>query len=119
MSISLNNHESRIAALEKNGAGWSHTSNSRGHCLAHNSSGVKIQWGEFYLNDAGGDSDSIHRIYFTQSFTTTSYGFVMIPGQSSHDSIGCYWNIRRADSIGVDVPDMWYSNTSSWIAIGI
>lgn len=64
MSISLNNHESRIKALESAGSGsWSKFSNSVGYCLTENSTGLKIQFG------AAGD-DPYPTITFPKPFTT-------------------------------------------------
>lgn len=64
MSISLNNHESRIKVLESKGNGsWTKYSNSVGYCLTENSTGLKIQFG-----NAGDDTYPI--ITFPQPFTT-------------------------------------------------
>ena len=64
MSISLNNHESRIKALENAGSGsWSKFSNSVGYCLTENSTGLKIQFGT-----AG--NDAYPTITFPKPFTT-------------------------------------------------
>lgn len=64
MSISLNNHESRIKALENAGSGsWSKFSNSVGYCLTENSTGLKIQFG------TAGD-DPYPTITFPKPFTT-------------------------------------------------
>ena len=64
MSISLNNHESRIKALENAGSGsWSKFSNSVGYCLTENSTGLKIQFG------AAGN-DPYPTITFPKPFTT-------------------------------------------------
>ena len=64
MSISLNNHESRIKALENAGSGsWTKYSNSVGYCLTENSTGLKIQFGT-----AG--NDSYPTITFPKPFTT-------------------------------------------------
>ena len=47
MSISLNNHESRIKALESAGSGsWTYGSNANGSWIKDNKSSVKIEWGE-------------------------------------------------------------------------
>ena len=47
MSISLNNHESRIKALENAGSGsWTYGSNANGSWIKDNKSSVKIEWGE-------------------------------------------------------------------------
>ena len=46
MAISLNNHESRIKALENKGSGsWSKGSNSNGNWIKDSVTGVLIQWG--------------------------------------------------------------------------
>ena len=46
MSISLNNHESRIKALENGGASsWSKGSNANGNWVKESKTGLLIQWG--------------------------------------------------------------------------
>lgn len=64
MSISLNNHESRIVTLENKVTGsWTKYSNSVGYCLTENSTGLKIQFGT-----AG--NDAYPTITFPKPFTT-------------------------------------------------
>lgn len=62
MGISLNNHESRIKALENGGAGsWSKGSNANGNWVKESKTGLLIQWGRTVMQP--GDHHNV-----TQSF---------------------------------------------------
>lgn len=66
MSISLNNHESRIKKLESGGMGsWEKGSNSNGSWAKEKSTGLLIQWGS-----SGGNAYN-HTVYFPLSFNTS------------------------------------------------
>ena len=74
MAISLNNHETRIKALENGGSNdLVKTSNTYGYCVKSKSTGIKIQWGNSDpYNVAGSNS---RKAYFAEPFSDTNYYF--------------------------------------------
>ena len=114
MSISLNNHESRIKALENKGTGsWTKYSNSVGYCLTEGSTGLKIQFG-----NAG--NDAYPTIIFPKPFTTivSCVGLGINSGQSTASDGAPH---IRSISLTACRLDSGSSAASyvRWIAIGI
>lgn len=72
MAISLNNHESRIKALENKGSGsWSKGSNSNGNWIKDSVTGVLIQWGLI-----GRQSSQRFTVNMPLSYSNTNYAVI-------------------------------------------
>lgn len=82
MSISLNNHESRIKALENGGAGsWSNGSNANGNWVKESKTGLLIQWGT--ATDIGNNRESPFK--FPIAFSNVSYHLSL--GYNGHHNV--------------------------------
>ena len=114
MGISLNNHESRIKALEDKGSGsWTKYSNSVGYCLTENSTGLKIQFGT-----AG--NDSYPTITFPKPFTTivSCVGLGIASGVSTSSDGAPHIRSISLTACRLDSGSIG-SKYIRWIAIGI
>lgn len=116
MSISLNNHESRIAALETNkgSSSWTKGSNSNGYWAKDSGSGLIIQWGTCGIN-----TDQWKTFDLPIPFTSGNFGFNVI-GTSGRDNewangFDCTGRNTTQFSLG----GRCAGGTKIWIAIGI
>lgn len=118
MSISLNNHESRIAALETNkgSSSWTKGSNSNGYWAKDGGSGLIIQWGRVGRNGINEESGSTN---FPISFTSSSsYSMAAIQTNTANGATGS-WSERIRNITNATF--YWWTNCGPmhWIAIGI
>lgn len=114
MGISLNNHESRIKALENKGSGsWSKGTNSTGGYGKEGSTGLLIQWG--YVNHPNNDGSV--GVTLPTSFTTTIYT-VQVTGNKNDGewSQGFYVTSKATDRFVIGKRGS--SQTAYWLAIG-
>lgn len=113
MSISLNNHETRIKKLEDAGSGsWSVYSNSNGYCLSESGTGLKIQFGT---------ATGVHpTITFPKSFTTIccAVGLGIRDYQSTTSDGAVHVRTISLTSFRFDSGSTNISN-NNWIAIGM
>lgn len=114
MSISMNNHETRIKALENKGSGsWTKGSNSNGYWIKESGTGVIIQFGRHYHPESGQSwltfpiPFSAKDSYSIACVNLTGSTFVSIEGLGNMYPEKCYVDTayRRNDTFG-------------WIAIG-
>lgn len=117
MAISLNNHETRIKALEAGGTGsWEKGSSGNVYWTKESSSGLMIQWG--MATTASGWTN--RTVNFLKTFTNTNYFFTpaVVSGGASKGQYnsfrvwnravtGCNFNIGCDENIAV-----------MWLAIG-
>ena len=115
MSISLNNHESRITALENKGTGsWSTGGSNNSYWARESSTGLTIQWG--YVSSSQGGSKTVS---LSRPFSNTSYSAIVVR-QTTNFNTGAYVFPTKVGTRNVSSFTM-YANTESalWIAIGI
>ena len=118
MGISLNNHESRIKALETGGSSaWTKGSNSNGNWVKENTTGLIIQFG--WSNTPRGDNISVK---FPIAFkTSTPVALFTTIGRSTN---GNGWfalqqiSSRTSTDFKIAHANNDYYSTVSWIAIG-
>lgn len=81
MSISLNNHESRIKVLENGGAGsWSKGSNANGNWVKESKTGLLIQWNCVYC------SRDQNKITLPTSYKNDTYSIMTVQNHRSGDA---------------------------------
>ena len=118
MAISLNNHESRIAALETGGSStWVKGSNSNGNWVKEKTTGLIIQFG--WSNTPSGDNISVK---FPIAFTTSTPVALFTTIGRCTDINGWFALQQISSRTSTDfkishVNSMYYSAVS-WIAIG-
>lgn len=114
MSISLNNHESRIKALENGGAGsWSNGSGNGSYWLKENKTGIIIQFGRY-----GSDGAASGTTKFLKPFSSaTSYTVVVT---QTAPGTGINWSYAsRVRDLTAEQFSWWVNNLPlQWIAIG-
>lgn len=119
MSISLNNHESRIKALENGGAGsWSKGTGNGYFWIKENKIGVVIQWGK--INAIGDNKPCV--IEFPVAFSNTSYlGLLTCLGHSNNESSWTsLWQLKdfTTTSMSVSLTNREQVPAYNWLAIG-
>ena len=118
MSISLNNHENRIKALENSGSiGWTTGSSATGRWFKESKTGLIIQCGRWYCDDNSNDTDRVHNLIFPTPFSDINYGFGTFL-EISGATITGENKPQYKDKIYIDI-NGYASSYVKWIAIGI
>ena len=117
MSISLNNHENRIKALENGGAGsWSKGSNANGNWVKESKTGLLIQWGT--AKDIGGNNSS--KFTFPLAFSNTNYHLSM--GYNGHFNANGWLSVLQYKDMTTTYSMVSLTagqvGTYRWLAIG-
>lgn len=113
MSISLNNHETRIAALEAKGSGSWTIGSGNNHWARESSTGLLIQWSKGYTTTWG-------TVTMTKSYSSTTSFTVQATQGTTHEN----WNPTSSDSTmfikSANSFNLWSGerNRNYWIAIG-
>ena len=115
MSISLNNHESRIKALENGGAGsWSKGSNANGNWVKESKTGLLIQFGAT-------NTGSTLTVKLPVVFTDTSYKVIATRNntKANESAIVVYDNTVSQFNMTFIYPQGSRPlSSANWLAIG-
>lgn len=115
MSISLNNHESRIKALENGGAGsWSKGSNANGNWVKESKTGLLIQFGAT-------NTGSTLTVKLPVVFTDTSYKVIATRNNinANESAVVVYGSTVNQFNMTFIYPQgSRPSSSANWLAIG-
>ena len=115
MSISLNNHESRIKALENGGAGsWSKGSNANGNWVKESKTGLLIQFGAT-------NTGSTLTVKLPVVFTDTSYKVIATRNNinANESAVVVYGSTVSQFNMTFIYPNgSRPSSSANWLAIG-
>lgn len=115
MSISLNNHENRIKALENGGAGsWSKGSNANGNWVKESKTGLLIQFGAT-------NTGSTLTVKLPVVFTDTSYKVIATRNNTNgnESAVVIYGSTVSQFNMTFIYPQgSRTSSSANWLAIG-
>ena len=116
MSISMNNHETRIKALENKGSGsWTKGTGNSGYWAKESSTGLIIQWR--LSTPVGWDSNAT--INMPRAFSNTSYAVVCTTdGIIENTAWANGIQVKRNSASQFMVHGSGDQRSFSWIAIG-
>lgn len=119
MSISLNNHESRIVALESGGSStWTKGSNSNGFWVKEKTTGLIIQSGNYYIGD---DWNQTRSIPLALNHSNTNYNVLMSPYSNNGAwTQGFFIKSKNVSSFSIYYGDAAGANRTGyfWLTIG-
>ena len=116
MSISMNNHETRIKALENKGSGsWTKGTKNSGYWAKESSTGLIIQWR--LANGIGWDASTT--VTLPRSFSDTNYAVVCTTdGAWETTAWANGLQVKRNSASEFGVHGSGDQRSFSWIAIG-